>query len=73
MRGIDLDPATVRTNIVIFRLTSGGAMAFLERLRGEGILAVPVSQDKVRFVTHRDVSREQIDQAIERLQRLAAA
>ena len=73
MRGIDLDPATVRTNIVIFRLTSGGAMAFLERLRGEGILAVPVSQDKVRFVTHRDVGREQIDQAIERLQRLAAA
>jgi threonine aldolase len=73
MRGIDLDPATVRTNIVIFRLTSGGAMAFLERLRGEGILAVPVSQDKIRFVTHRDVSREQVDQAIERLQRLTAA
>lgn len=70
MQGIDLDPATVRTNIVIFRLTSGGAMAFLERLRGEGILAVPVSQDKVRFVTHRDVSREQIDQAIDRIQRL---
>lgn len=73
MRGIDLDPAAVRTNIVIFRLTSGGAMAFLERLRGEGILAVPVSQDKVRFVTHRDVSREQIDQAIDRIRRLAGA
>lgn len=73
MREIDLDPATVRTNIVIFRLTSGSAMAFLERLRGEGILAVPVSQDKVRFVTHRDVSREQIDQAIERIQKLATA
>ncbi|HEY9422932.1 MAG TPA: GntG family PLP-dependent aldolase [Thermoanaerobaculia bacterium] len=73
MRGIDLDPATVRTNIVIFHLTSGGAMPFLERLRGEGILAVPVSQDKVRFVTHRDVSREQIEQAIEKIGKLTAA
>jgi threonine aldolase len=71
LQGIDLDPATVRTNIVIFRLTSGGAMAFLERLREAGILAVPVSQDKVRFVTHRDVSREQIDQAIDKIQKLA--
>lgn len=68
--GIDLDPSTVRTNIVIFRLTSGGAMALLERLREVGVLAVPVSQDKVRFVTHRDVSREQIDQAIGNIQRL---
>jgi threonine aldolase len=65
--GIELDPATVRTNIVIFRLTSGGAMAFLEKLREKGVLAVPVSQDKVRFVTHRDVSREQIDRAIEKI------
>ena len=73
LRGIDLDPATVRTNIVIFRLTSGGAMAFLGKLQEAGILAVPVSQDKVRFVTHRDVSRAQIDQAIERIQGLAAA
>ncbi len=70
--GIDLDPATVRTNIVIFRLTSGGAMAFLEKLREVGVLAVPVSQDKVRFVTHRDVSREQVVQAIEKIRGLSA-
>ncbi|HSG38708.1 MAG TPA: GntG family PLP-dependent aldolase [Thermoanaerobaculia bacterium] len=68
--GIDLDPSAVRTNIVIFRLTSGGAMAFLERLREAGVLAVPVSQDKVRFVTHRDVSPAQIGQAIEKIQGL---
>ncbi|HEX6900147.1 MAG TPA: GntG family PLP-dependent aldolase [Thermoanaerobaculia bacterium] len=71
MPGIDLDPSTVRTNIVIFRLTSGGAMAFLEKLREVGVLAVPVSQDKVRFVTHRDVSRQQIDQAIEKIRGLS--
>ena len=74
-RGIDLDPATVRTNIVIFRLTpelcGGSAPAFLARLREAGVLGVPVSHDKVRLVTHRDVGREQIDQAIERIGGLA--
>ncbi len=75
LRGIDLDPETVRTNIVIFRLTpelcGGSAPALVARLREVGILCVPFSQEKVRLVTHRDVSRAQIDQAIERIGGLA--
>lgn len=75
MRGIDLDPETVRTNIVIFRLTpelcGGSAPALVAGLREAGILCVPFSQEKVRLVTHRDVSRAQIDQAIERIGGLA--
>jgi threonine aldolase len=71
VRGIDLDPATVRTNIVIFRLTpelcGGSAATFLSRIRDAGVLGVPVSRDKVRLVTHRDVGRAQIDQAIARI------
>jgi threonine aldolase len=71
MKGIDLDPAAVRTNIVIFRLTpdlcGGSSAAFLARSREAGVLGVPVGTDKVRLVTHRDVGREQIDQAIERI------
>ena len=74
LRGIDLDPATVRTNIVIFRLTpelcGGSATAFLSRTKEVGILGGAVNQEKVRFVTHRDVSRAQIDQAIERIARI---
>ncbi|HEY0511481.1 MAG TPA: GntG family PLP-dependent aldolase [Thermoanaerobaculia bacterium] len=74
MRGIDLDPAAVRTNIVIFRLTpalcGGSSAAFLARLREVGVLGVPVNQEKVRLVTHRDVSRQGIDQAIERIARI---
>ncbi|HKV12255.1 MAG TPA: low specificity L-threonine aldolase [Thermoanaerobaculia bacterium] len=64
--GIELDPATVRTNIVIFRLTpeTGPAMDFLGRLKEAGVLGVPVSRDQVRLVTHRDVSRERVDEAI---------
>ena len=71
MKGIDLDPAAVRTNIVIFRLTpelcGGSSAAFLARIREAGVLGVPVGADKVRLVTHRDVDRDQIDQAIERI------
>jgi threonine aldolase len=68
--GIEIDPATVRTNIVIFRVTTGSALDLLGRLKEAGILGVPVSRDQVRLVTHRDVSREGIDRAIERMRNL---
>ena len=71
--GIDLDPASVRTNIVITRLTSGGTDAFLERLAAAGVLGSRVSRDIARFVTHRDVGREQVDAAIERIRSAAGA
>jgi threonine aldolase len=56
----------VETNILMVRTAApGGAAAFLERLRAQGVLAVPVGADELRFVTHRDVSEEQIERAIE--------
>jgi threonine aldolase len=73
--GIELDPATVRTNIVIFRLTPeiGPAMDFLGRLKEAGVLGVPVSRDQVRLVTHRDVSRERVDEAIGKIRSVVGA
>jgi threonine aldolase len=75
--GVELDPARVRTNIVIFGLTpeffggrepdEGLATAFLARLREAGVLGVPVDARRVRFVTHRDVGRAAIDEAVERV------
>ncbi|HYO12624.1 MAG TPA: GntG family PLP-dependent aldolase [Thermoanaerobaculia bacterium] len=70
MPGIEIDPATVRTNIVIFRVTREPALDFLGRLREAGVLGVPVSRDQVRLVTHRDVSRGQVDEAIGRIRNL---
>ncbi|HEX4960012.1 MAG TPA: GntG family PLP-dependent aldolase [Thermoanaerobaculia bacterium] len=68
MEGIELDLATVRTNIVIFRLApgfcEGSSATFLARLKEAGVLGSLVSRDQVRLVTHRDVNRGQIDQAI---------
>jgi threonine aldolase len=82
--GVEIDPAAVRTNIVVFRLTprlfggapspaAGPAAAFLARLRQAGVLASQVSHDRARMVTHRDAGREQVEQAIERLRRTFAA
>jgi threonine aldolase len=75
--GIGIDPATVQTNIVIFRVApelvggtippEGISMAFLARLREAGILGGLVDHERVRLVTHRDVSAERIDEAIERI------
>jgi len=81
--GIELDPAAVRTNIVIFRVTpaffggdtpaEGLSNAFLARLKEEGVLATPVTHELVRLVTHRDVPRPRVEEAIERLRRCAGA
>jgi threonine aldolase len=75
--GVELDPAAVVTNILVFRLSStafGGSVlrtglteAFLARAKEHGVLASPVSQDEVRMVTHKDVPRAAIDEAIARL------
>ncbi len=83
--GIDLDLATVQTNIVIFRVTpaffgatsgedfpDGTAAAFLVRLRERGVWAVAVGRDLVRFVTHRDVSRRQVETALEQVRKVAS-
>jgi threonine aldolase len=70
--GVELDLASVRTNIVIFGL-GAPAGPFLDRLKENGILAVPVGPERVRFVTHRDVSRAQVDKAVAAIQSLAAA
>ena len=64
--GIKLDPATVQTNMVLFALepSLGPAAQFAQRLDERGIRMFDTAPTKVRAVTHMDVTREQIDQAI---------
>jgi len=74
--GIDVDLATVESNIVIFKVgeeffggegstkTDGGpGPALVARCAEHGVLAVPLAPDTVRFVTHRDVPRAKIERA----------
>ncbi len=75
--GIVLDPATVETNILIFGIGRdfvGGALPaagltaeFIARLRGAGVLASPVSADRARLVTHRDVAQADVELAARRI------
>jgi threonine aldolase len=53
---IELDLATVQTNIVIFTLKAEGkAGELVARLKQRGVLSGTVNRNSVRFVTHQDV------------------
>jgi threonine aldolase len=55
-----LDPATVRTNILVFRLTDDGpdAATVVSRARDRGVLVFAFGPRTIRAVTHLDVSAE---------------
>ncbi len=66
LEGAVIDPATVETNIVIFRLTGElKAVELAARLKTHGILCSAVGPDAIRLVTHNDVSREDCLTAVE--------
>jgi threonine aldolase len=60
-----LDPATVRTNIVVFRLADDGpdAATVVARAKELGVLVVPLGARSVRVTTHLDVTAEQCTRA----------
>lgn len=64
--GIDLDPSKVRTNIIIFEISKRGwsARRYIEELKKHGISADDFSTSKVRMVTHKDVSRDDVLRAV---------
>ena len=60
-----IDPATVKTNIVIFDCEATGlnAVQFCEMLQPHGIWALDTALYSVRFVTHCDVDRAGVERA----------
>ena len=73
--GIGLDPAKVQTNIVIFDLKKSGRSSgdFLQALKDRGVLAVPVDNERVRMVTHLDVSRRDVEAAVKAVREVLAS
>ncbi|HET9522358.1 MAG TPA: GntG family PLP-dependent aldolase [Candidatus Limnocylindrales bacterium] len=55
---VELEPSTVRTNIVVFRMTASAsdAAAVVARAREAGVLVVAFGPRAIRAVTHLDVS-----------------
>ena len=62
--GIKLDPSPVGTNMVFFEPRGIDGSALQAGLRERGVLCSG-TPDRIRMVTHLDVSAEQIDEAIE--------
>lgn len=61
---VELDPAKVQTNIVIFRLRGNGdAQALVNAFAARGVRAGTVGAHSVRLVTHHDVDRAACERA----------
>ncbi|MER3420241.1 MAG: low-specificity L-threonine aldolase [Chloroflexota bacterium] len=68
--GVELDPATVETNIVVFTLRAGTADEFLPRLAQAGVLATNFGPRRIRLVTHYGIERRHIEEAVARIARI---
>jgi threonine aldolase len=66
LKGISIDPDHVETNMVMFSVTGAGRSLthVKEEMQKEGVLFNAISRSQIRLVTHLDVSREEIDQAL---------
>ncbi len=60
---IEVHPEEVETNFMILRPKTMDIAAFLERLKGKKVLALPFPPDLVRFCTHKDIDDQDIDTA----------
>jgi threonine aldolase len=72
---LELDPSSVETNIVIFRVDPklGTADEFCDRLQERGVLMSPNAKHKVRAVTHLDVSAQEARMVSEELLSVASS
>ncbi|MDA2930821.1 aminotransferase class I/II-fold pyridoxal phosphate-dependent enzyme [Acidobacteria bacterium AH-259-O06] len=68
--GFQVDLESVQTNIVMVNLEQMSSIEFLGQLKENGILAGPTGPHQVRFVTHKDVTRDDIGKTIESIRRL---
>jgi threonine aldolase len=75
LAGIQIDPDKVQTNIVIFDVRNSGSSAFrvVEQLKKHGVLGGAIDSTRMRLVTHRDVSRSEVEEALQRIASLIGA
>jgi len=71
--GLGIDMEQVQTNIVHVDLSgiSVDAYYFARKLSDEGIKVKPVEQRAVRMVTHKDISKEDIETALNLISKFA--
>lgn len=66
MKRVSLDLRAVETNIVMFDVAEGlDALGVVDRLKSAGILLSPFGPKTIRITTHRDLSDDDIDEALD--------
>lgn len=72
---IELDPATIKTNLVIFRLAPHTVTAaqLVASAQQDGVLLNPRGEHAVRAATHYGITRAEIDTAIRAIRRALVA
>jgi threonine aldolase len=71
--GIDLDPVTVETNIVFFRLAPSAPLTAPQlsaALAKRGVLAHSLGHDSIRMVTHYQISDEDVETAVDAVRQI---
>lgn len=73
--GIQVEPAMVETNIVVFNVRALGCSAseFVHRCRHAGVLFNAIGKSTIRAVFHLDVTREDLEEAIDRISKVASS
>ena len=62
--GLEFNPTDVETNLVIFKPTTMSAYEMVDQLQKRGVLAVVMEPDRVRFTTNKDVTPDDVKQAL---------
>lgn len=64
--GVEIDPASVETNIVMCRLNAGaaGCAELVRELKARGVLVSQLTPEAVRFVTHRHIDQKAVHAAL---------
>ena len=71
----EIDPETVETNIVFFKVRESFPLTAAElvaRLRAEGVLANALGPDRIRMVTHYEISSGDVDEAAGMIRRVVS-
>ncbi len=73
--GIQIDPAKVVTNILVFDISRTGmnTAEFSRKLGAKNVLANGINPEQMRFVTHMDVSREDCLHALDVIRAMCQA
>jgi len=71
---LDVDPEKVRTNILMVGIARTGldSSQLAGQLKKMDLLVSALDSSRLRFVTHNDISRQQIYQAVETIKRVVA-